>query len=229
MTEEPGFRQWDGGLHDPEEGIHIGLHGGVELLAAPRRAGRRCDDMVPALLTRMSRPPSSVCACSTMALQKARFAMSPGRATLFTPAAWSCCRTCTGVRLLFAGQVGDGDVRALSGEGDGDGAADAGVRAGDEGLAALQPAGAGVAGLSVVGRRASCRGARPGWLWCWGLKGGCGYCLRGSCISKRSVRHGVLLRSGMRPRRSAAVRASRVDERATKEGQPKLTLCGRAE
>src|SRR5207249_973775 len=55
--------------------------------------------------------------------------------------------------LLFLGQVDDGDVGTLPGEQDGDGPADAGVAAGDEGGLALELAGAGVQRCLVAGPR----------------------------------------------------------------------------
>ncbi len=56
--------------------------------------------------------------------------------------------------VLLLRQVHDRDVGALSGEGDRDGAADAGVAARDERLAALQAAATHPAVLTVVGRGA---------------------------------------------------------------------------
>ena len=51
----------------------------------------------------------------------------------------------------LVGQVGDGDVGAFAGEGDRDGAADAGVAAGDEGAHPVQTSGADIALFAVVG------------------------------------------------------------------------------
>src|SRR5690606_30114427 len=61
-------------------------------------------------------------------------------------------------------QVREGDVGALTGVGDGHGAADAGVTSGDERLAPLQPVRADVALLPVVGDRLHRVGAAGGIL-----------------------------------------------------------------
>src|SRR5699024_183471 len=52
---------------------------------------------------------------------------------------------------LLAREVRDRHVRALPGEGDGGGAADPGISAGDEGLQAVESPGAAVRVLAVVG------------------------------------------------------------------------------
>ena len=58
-------------------------------------------------------------------------------------------RRLAGVLVLV--EVGDQDVGTLAGEGDGDGAADPGVAAGDDGGTPAQPAAALVALLAMVG------------------------------------------------------------------------------
>jgi hypothetical protein len=57
------------------------------------------------------------------------------------------------VRVLLLGEVGDQDVGALAREGDGHGAADAGIAASDDRGAALELAAAFVRLLAVVGLR----------------------------------------------------------------------------
>src|SRR5699024_3654659 len=52
--------------------------------------------------------------------------------------------------LLLGGQIGQGDIGPLSGEGDRDGGSDSRVRAGDERPAAAKPACAGVAVLTAI-------------------------------------------------------------------------------
>ena len=64
-----------------------------------------------------------------------------------------------------AGEIVDRHIGAFAGIGDGGGAAHAGIAAGDQRLAALEPAGTLVAGLAMVGRRLHFAGqARPGLL-----------------------------------------------------------------
>ena len=78
--------------------------------------------------------------------------MSPGSGTAFRPAARMSSTTSLRVRLLGR-QVAEGDVRPLAREGDRRRPADAAVAAGDERLAAGQPARPAVSFLAVVRRR----------------------------------------------------------------------------
>src|SRR5690606_28116457 len=56
-------------------------------------------------------------------------------------------------RVLLLIEIGNRNVGALAGEGDGDSAADTGVAAGDERCATLEPARAAIGPFAVVGNR----------------------------------------------------------------------------
>ena len=105
-----------------------------------------------ALQTRMSRPPSSLTARSTSWRQKPSVRMSPGIDAPFAPRAANEIHHLARIGF-FLWQVVDRDVRPLAREGDGSGAAHAGIAAGDERLAPAQPAGADIAGLAMIGAR----------------------------------------------------------------------------
>ena len=93
----------------------------------------------PALLTRMSSPPSPRTASSTSVRQKASSRRSPGIASPVRPSALISVDHLLRIRLLGR-KIIDRDVRALARIGDGGGAAHAGIAAGDQRLAAGQPA-----------------------------------------------------------------------------------------
>ena len=82
--------------------------------------------------------------------------MSPGSDSAVRPACSTSRDRLVGVALLLR-QVDDRDVGALAGEGERDRPADAGVAAGDERPPALEPAGAAVGRLAVVGGRLELR------------------------------------------------------------------------
>jgi hypothetical protein len=100
----------------------------------------------------MSIPPSSATVRSTISRQYASSLTSPGSDRPLRPAS-STGRTGRVGVLLLVREVRDRDVGALAGERERDGAADAGVPAGDQGAAALQAPAAAVALLAVVRRR----------------------------------------------------------------------------
>lgn len=91
-----------------------------------------------ALSTSTSMPPSASTARATMAWQCAPSWMSPGTATPRRPAP-SIQRSVSRASSLLVGEVGDEDVGTLASEGDGDGATDAGVTAGDDEWPVLTP------------------------------------------------------------------------------------------
>src|SRR5689334_4463594 len=94
-----------------------------------------------ALLTRMSRPPSSRIAARVLDVAADEGRLAAG---LLDPFAGL-------VRVVVLVQVGDQDVGALAREGNGDGTADAAVAAGDHRLLAGEPSASLVALLAVVG------------------------------------------------------------------------------
>ena len=98
----------------------------------------------------MSRPPSSATAVSMIFWQVASSRMSPGQRTALRPAA-STSRTVSSASASSLVEVAEHHVGALPGEGQGDGAADAGVAAGDHRPLAGEPVASAVAVLAVVG------------------------------------------------------------------------------
>ena len=119
-------------------------------------------------------------------------------------------RGLVGVALLVL-EVGDRDVGALAGEGERDGAADARVAAGDDRLAAFEPARAAVGRLAEVGRLAHLA-LEPGVLELIGGQrvAGAGWSGPGSCAGRWSWARRYPTRSApIRPHRDGSARARR--------------------
>ena len=162
MMTEPGLQMRQRRLDDPERRVDVGLHRRVEIL------GRDVEDRLARLLPggvadhdveaaepshRLARP-----AC----WQNASSRRSPGMATPLRPASLISAITSLRIRLLGR-KIIDRDIGAFARIGDGGGAAHAGIAAGDQRLAAGEPAGALVAFLAVVRPRLHlAREARPG-------------------------------------------------------------------
>ena len=101
----------------------------------------------PALLTRMSSPPSSSTVCLTARSQKSLSPRSPAMVIALRPSFSTICLRLR--RVVMLAQIEDRDVGAFAREQGGDRAADAAVGAGDQRDLALQPAGTRIARLPV--------------------------------------------------------------------------------
>ena len=167
----------------------------------------------------MSSPPSSRAASATRRWQKASLADVAGQRHRLASGLPDERHHLGRIRLLGR-QVVDGHVRALAGIGDGRGAADARIAAGDQRLAAGEPSGALVARLAVVrARHHPARQPRPRLLLL--LEGG----LR---IAARRVRSGVGLRDLLLGARRTSQDGHHAGGEATDEGAPRgigLGLC----
>jgi hypothetical protein len=151
MMVEPGLHQRHGRPAEPEHGVHVGLEHAVELLGG---------DGGDALLRHLV---GGVVHQQVDAAELVHGALHERLAVLLVgdvagrehrrPAGLSHQPRRLLPVLLLGLEVGQHDVGALAGEGDRDGAADAGVAARDERAPAGELAAAAVGGLAVVGLR----------------------------------------------------------------------------
>ena len=133
----------------------------------------------------MSSPPSSCTASGDQLLAERLVAQVAGDGHALAPLGLDQLDDLARIGLLVR-QVVDRDVGALAGEGDGRGPAHAGIAAGDQRLAAGQPARAVIARLAMVGPRLHLAGeTRPGLRL--RLNGGFGYLAAGSTIGAAVV------------------------------------------
>jgi hypothetical protein len=137
-------------LGEPEHSVEVGFQDAVELLGRDVGYAARLHHLVGGVVDEDVYPPELVHGLLHDGLAVGLAPDVAGHPNRLPAGLLYHASRLPGVGLFFL-EVGDQDVRALPGEGKGHGPPDPRVAAGDDGLLALEPAGAAVGIVAVVG------------------------------------------------------------------------------